>query len=125
GLLEHALADLADGADLAAIGVVDGVLVVDLDELGLLVDDEDGLGEHRPSGRAGGAGGAGLLDVTHDLLGRPVDGRWWRRRQVRVDAGAAVGGDVLRPAGAVPVAVLVAAGRVGVPACFLRHGPAG
>ena len=56
GLLGHALADLAHGAELAAVLVEDGVLVVDLDELGLLVHDQDRLGEDR----AAALGGAGL-----------------------------------------------------------------
>src|SRR4051812_8848546 len=39
-LLRLALTDLAHCADLCAVLVVDRILVVDLDQLGLLVDDE-------------------------------------------------------------------------------------
>ncbi|SNQ46052.1 hypothetical protein FRACA_1230008 [Frankia canadensis] len=47
GLLQRALADLDDRADLVAVLVEDGVLVRHLDDLGLLVDDEHGLAEQR------------------------------------------------------------------------------
>src|SRR5258705_8509768 len=74
-----------------------------------------------PSKKSGDAGRPGPGHVAHDLLRRAGDGRGRLRRQVGIDALAAVGRDVLRPSGAVPIAVLVAAGRVGVPVSGLRH----
>src|SRR5918995_393440 len=84
---------LPPGAELAALLVEDGVLVVDLDELGLLVHDQHRLGEDRPAALVAG-GGAGLVDVPEDLLGRPVRGGDVARTGRLVDGLAVVGGHV-------------------------------
>ena len=125
-LLGRRLPDLADGADLRAVLVVDGVLVVDLDELGLLVHDQHRLGEDRAAARRRRCRRRPWPTSRDDLLGRPV------RRSARgaaadrrVDRLLAVRRDVLGPLGAVPVAQLVAAERIGVPVRRVsasRHG---
>ena len=60
-LLRLALPDLAHRADLVAVLVGDGVLVVDLDDLGLLVHHQDRLAEH-------GAAALHLPRLHADLL---------------------------------------------------------
>ena len=57
-----------------------------------------------------------LCDVADDLVGRPVDRGDVAATGGLVDGLPSVGRDVLGPAGAVPVAELVAAERVGMPA---------
>ena len=95
-LLGHALADLADRADLAAVLVVDGVLVVDLDELGLLVHDQDRLGEDRAAALRDAGRHAGLLatSLTTFSVAR-FDGRARGRRR---RAGRPPGGRARRRA---------------------------
>src|SRR5262245_29349500 len=83
-LLGHALADLAHRADLAAVLVVDGVLVVDLDELDLLVDHQDRLGEQGAAALVGG-GDTGGGHVAHHLLRGAVDGRHVGGADRRID----------------------------------------
>ena len=113
-LLGRGLADLADGPDLHAVLVVDGVLVVDLDELGLLVHDQHRLGEDRAAALCA-RDRPHLLHVAHDLLGGPLRGGDVRALGGWIDRLPPVGGHVLRPLRAVPVAQLVPSHRVGVP----------
>jgi hypothetical protein len=114
-LLGRALADLADGPDLGAVLVVDGVLVVELDELGLLVDDQHRLGEE--GARAGRRAGwhPGLGHVALDLLRGPLHGGDLRVTDRGIGRLPAVGGHVLGPLGTVEVPVLVTPEGVGVP----------
>ncbi len=101
GLLHRALPDLHDRADLPAVAVEHRILVGQLDELGLLVDQQHRLLVQR-----------GPSDLRSGR--RRHRGRWRRRRRRWSGPGGLL--DVLGPDPAVPPAGACGAGRVGVPA---------
>lgn len=115
GLFHEALADFPNRADLLAILVVDGVLGVDLEELGLLVEDQHWLGEERLTADLSAVGNTDPADLSLDLLARPVGGRHRRTTDGGIDLLTPTGGDMLGPLSAIPIAEFVAAKRVGIP----------
>ena len=105
-LLERTLPDLADRPDLGAVLVVDRVLVVEFDQLGLLVDHQHRLIEHADTA-CGGRHPSLAGDLVLDLPGRHPRGGEGRAGRQGVDTLATVIRDVLGPPTAVPVPVLV------------------
>src|SRR5664280_265259 len=63
-LLHDALADFPDRADLLAMLVIDGVFGVDLNEFGLLVDDQHRFGEERSAADLSTGGGTGHAHLS-------------------------------------------------------------
>ena len=107
-------AKLLDGADLLTVLAVDGVPRRGPEDLCLLVDDQDLLGEQRSS-TAFISARAHLARLPSDLLARPADGRSWRRGAGDVDPHVTTCVDVLSPLGAIPVATFVSAEGVDMP----------
>src|SRR5581483_9630924 len=124
GLLRGALPHLAHGADLARVLVEDGVLVVDLDELGLLVHDEHRLREHRAAAGHSTGRQPSARHVLLHLLRRALDRGHVAVAARRVDLARPAVRDVLGPLGAVVPAQLEPSIRVGVPVGCVAAGVA-
>lgn len=110
-LLEEVLADLLHRSDLLTVLVVDGVLGLDLEQLGLLIYHKDWLREHRSSA---GGGAIGVTNHLHLLLDFCVRGLF-RRIGQGIDFLAATRPDMLGPLTPIPVSDFVATEGVGVP----------
>ena len=128
GPASQGLVDLPDRTDLDAVGVVDHVLVGELDELGLLVDDQD-VGVEQPvlprrsPSHAPAASHLSLHATPHPPAVRECSGDAAAVGTIGIDPLLPASADAGGPRRAVEPAVLEPAVGVGEPACLLGEHP--